>query len=202
MVDERSIVDYDEDTVLVVVDMQNDFTHPDGSLYVDEGEAVVPLINTEIRAALQDDALVVFTQDWHPESTPHFEKDGGIWPVHCVGGTWGAEFYDGLDVPDDAPVVKKGVDGGDGYSGFSVRDPESGEEEDTELGAILEEHGIDHVVTVGLAQDYCVKETVLDALRAGYETTLLTDLTRPVDLEEGDGERALKEMEGAGARLR
>ncbi|MDX1659809.1 MAG: isochorismatase family protein [Nitriliruptorales bacterium] len=202
MVDERSIVDYDEDTVLVVVDMQNDFTHPDGSLYVDEGEEVVPLINTEIRAALQDDALVVFTQDWHPESTPHFEKDGGIWPVHCVGGTWGAEFYDGLDVPDDAPVVKKGVDGGDGYSAFSVRDPESGEEEATELGAILDGHGIEHVVTVGLAQDYCVKETVLDALRAGYETTLLTDLTRPVDLEEGDGARALEEMEGAGAELR
>ena len=202
MVDERSVIEYDDETALVVVDMQNDFAHPDGSLYVEGGEDIVPLVNKEVRAARQEDALVVFTQDWHPESTPHFEKDGGVWPVHCVGGTEGAEFHPKLDVPEDAPVVKKGVEGGDGYSGFSVRDPESGDEHATELGRMLEDHDIDHVVVVGLAQDYCVKETVLDARRGGYDTTLLTDLTRPVDMEEGDGERALEEMRSAGATLR
>lgn len=202
MVDERPTAEYDERTALVVIDMQNDFADPDGSLYVEGGEKIVPLVNKEIRAARQEDALVVFTQDWHPESTPHFQKDGGVWPVHCVGGTEGAEFHSELLVPDGAPVVRKGVEGGDGYSGFSVRDPESGEEEATELGRILDDHDIEKVVVVGLAQDYCVKETVLDARQHGYDTTLITSLTRPVDMEEGDGERALEQMRSAGATLR
>lgn len=189
--------DYGPGTALLVVDVQNDFADPDGNLYVDGGEQIIPGINDEIVAARAAGALVVYTQDWHPESTPHFEKDGGTWPVHCVGGTWGAELHPDLEV--DGPTVKKGTEGGDGYSGFSVRDPESGEETATHLDAILEEHGVQRVRVVGLAQDVCVKATVLDARDRGYETVLLASLTRPVDPDAG--EQALEEVSAAGAEI-
>jgi len=191
---------YDDTTALLVVDVQNDFADPGGGLYVDGGEQVVPPINDQIKAARDAGALVVYTQDWHPPETPHFEKDGGTWPVHCVRDTWGAEFHPDLDVID-APIVKKGVDGGDGYSGFSVRDPVSGDEEATELGSILEEAGIGEVVVTGLAGDVCVKETALDAARLGYDVTVPVAMTRFVELEEGDAERALDELRDAGVRV-
>lgn len=190
---------YDEKTALVVVDVQNDFADPDGNLYVSGGETIVDEINEEVRAAIDSGALVAYTQDWHPESTPHFQKDGGVWPVHCVEETWGAEFHPRLMVGGE--VVRKGTDGGDGYSGFSVRDPESGEESATRLGSMLEEHGIEQVVVVGLAQDYCVKETAIDAAGKGFETILLGDLTRAVEMEPGDGDQAMKEMESAGVAV-
>src|ERR671915_549420 len=110
---------YDERAALVVVDLQNDFADPSGSLSVRGGEAIVPRVNAEIGAASAAGASVILTQDWHPESTPHFAKDGGIWPVHCVRETWGAELHPGLAAPDDAPRVRKGSNGEDGYSGFS-----------------------------------------------------------------------------------
>lgn len=191
---------YDERTALVVVDVQNDFADPDGSLYVDGGEQVVHAANREIERAKDAGALVVYTQDWHPESTPHFAKDGGSWPTHCVQGTWGAEFHPDLVV--DGPVVRKGVDGGDGYSGFSVRDPESGEEAPTDLERILREHGVERVVVVGLAQDVCVKETTLDARRLGFDTVVVQNATAAVNLEEDDETRAYEAMETAGAQLR
>jgi nicotinamidase/pyrazinamidase len=193
-------VDYDERSALVVVDVQNDFADPNGSLYVRGGEEVVEPINAEIRAARDAGALVVYTQDWHPETTPHFEKDGGTWPVHCVRDTWGAELHPDLFV--DGPVVRKGTGGEDGYSGFSVRDPESGEEAPTDLERILRERSIERVVVVGLAQDVCVKETVLDAARHGFTVELLSDATRPVDLQPGDGERAVEQMARSGAHIR
>lgn len=194
-------ITYDERTALIVVDTQNDFTHPDGNLYVDGGDKAVPAINAEIDRARQAGAFVVYTQDWHPESTPHFEKDGGVWPVHCVEDSWGSEFYDDLTVVDDAPVVRKGTEGGDGYSGFSVRDPESGEESATQLDAILREQGIERVVVVGLAQDYCVKETAVDAAKKGYATTVVSEATRAVNLQPGDGEKALEDMREDGVRI-
>lgn len=188
---------YAPDTALVVVDVQNDFGDPEGSLYIEGGETIVDGINEEIVAARRAGGLVVYTQDWHPESTPHFAKDGGAWPVHCVADTWGAEFLPSLDV--EGPVVRKGTEGGDGYSGFSVRDPESGDEHETRLGALLDEHDIERVVVAGLAQDVCVQATVLDARRLGYETTLLADLTRPVDPDEGRA--AVDAMQEAGAEV-
>jgi nicotinamidase/pyrazinamidase len=190
---------YDPSTALVVVDVQNDFADPEGSLYVRGGEDVVDAVNEEVRAAAAAGAFVVYTQDWHPESTPHFEKDGGIWPVHCVHDTWGAAFHPDLQVA--GPVVRKGVEGGDGYSGFSVRDPESGEESPTRLESLLRDAAVERLVVAGLALDYCVKDTVLDARRLGFDTAVLTAATRPVDLEDGDGERALAAMQEAGARL-
>ena len=157
---------YGATTALFVVDVQNDFADPGGSLSVAGGEAIVPVVNGEIAMAANNGAIVVATQDWHPESTPHFAKDGGIWPVHCVAGTWGAELHPALTLPADAPRVRKGANGEDGYSGFTMRDPVSGETIPTELEGLLRDAGVERVVVVGLATDYCVKATALDARRA------------------------------------
>lgn len=192
---------YDDRTALLVVDMQNDFADPDGSLYVSGGEDVVPFVNGEIAAAADGGAVVVYTQDWHPDTTPHFAKDGGIWPVHCVGGTDGAEFHPGLDVRDGAVFVRKGTGGEDGYSAFNIRDPESGDVSSTGLASRLRESGIESVVVVGLALDYCVKDSVLDAAAEGFATTLLADGTRAVNLSPGDGTRAAAEAASAGVQV-
>jgi nicotinamidase/pyrazinamidase len=192
---------YDPTTALLVVDVQNDFADPAGGLYVDGGDAVVPLVNEQIAAARAAGAPVFYTQDWHPPSTPHFAKDGGSWPVHCVAHTWGAEFHPQLDVPDDAPIVRKGVDGGDGYSGFSVRDPLSGETSSTQLGQLLMRAEVERVVVTGLAGDVCVKETALDAVRLGLATTVPLATTRMVELEDGDGDRAVEALRVAGVEV-
>jgi len=192
---------YDERTALVVVDLQNDFADPAGSLSVSGGEAVVPRVNEALADARDAGALVVATQDWHPESTPHFAKDGGTWPVHCVAETWGAQLHPALDLPADAPRVRKGSNGEDGYSGFTMRDPASGEETPTELERILREHGAERVVVCGLATDYCVRATALDAVRLGFEVTLLADAVAAVNLQPEDGERAIAELQEAGVDL-
>jgi nicotinamidase/pyrazinamidase len=193
------MVRYDPETALIVVDVQNDFAHPEGSLYVKGGEEVVPVVNREVERALEGGALVVYTQDWHPGSTPHFQKDGGIWPVHCVQDTWGAAFHPDLEVKGE--VIRKGTGGEDGYSGFTVRDPRTGEESPTGLADLLRGRGITKVVVVGIATDYCVKETAIDAARLGFATQVLTEGIRAVDLQPGDGERALAAMREAGAEI-
>ena len=190
---------YDPGTALVVVDVQNDFADPDGSLYVRGGEDVVSFVNHEIDRALETGAVVVYTQDWHPGSTPHFDKDGGVWPVHCVLGTWGAELLPTLSV--EGPVVRKGVDGEDGYSGFSVRDPQSGGVSATRLESLLRERGMERLVIVGIATDYCVVETTKDARRLGFPVTVLADGIRAVDLVPGDGSRAIAHMREEGAEI-
>jgi len=191
--------DYDEHTALIVVDMQNDFADPAGSLSVAGGDEILPAVNASISAARNAGALVVYTQDWHPASTPHFEKDGGIWPVHCVADTWGADFHPELDIEGD--IVRKGTGGEDGYSGFSVRDPQTGFQAATRLDGLLHDRNITTVVIVGLATDYCVKETALDGVRLGYQVTVLTDQVRAVDLTEGDGEKALRALSDEGALI-
>jgi nicotinamidase/pyrazinamidase len=160
------------------------------------GAEIVPTVNGEVSMAVNAGALVVYTQDWHPETTPHFAKDGGIWPVHCVADTWGAELHPDLRV--EGQRVRKGANGEDGYSGFTMRDATSGETIPTELEGLLRDRGVERVVVCGLATDYCVKATALDAARLGFETYLLLDAIRPVDLEPGDGERAIDEMRAAG----
>ena len=194
-------VGYDGTTALLVVDVQNDFADPAGSLFVKGAAEVVAAVNREVERAAAGGALVVYTQDWHPESTPHFEKDGGIWPVHCVGGTWGSELHPGLRVEQDGEVVRKGTGGEDGYSAFSVRDPESGEVWATGLDDILGRRGAQRVVIVGLATDYCVKETALDATSRGLRATVVRDAIAAVDLQADDGERAIQEMARAGVEL-
>ncbi|MFN8621065.1 MAG: isochorismatase family protein [Chloroflexota bacterium] len=190
---------YDPATALVIVDVQNDFADPAGGLSVKGGDAVVPVINAQIALARASGAEIVYTQDWHPETTPHFAKDGGPWPVHCVAGTWGAQLHPGLVV--DGPIVHKGANGEDGYSGFTMRDPFTGEDMPTALDDLLRLHGVRRVVLCGLATDYCVVATALDARRLGYATAVLTDAIAAVDVEPGDGARALREMEGAGVEL-
>jgi nicotinamidase/pyrazinamidase len=190
---------YDATTALLVVDVQNDFADATGSLYVKGGEEVVPFINAEIGRAQLTGAPVFYTQDWHPQSTPHFARDGGVWPVHCVMGTWGAQFHPDLSVV--GPVVRKGSNGEDGYSGFTMRDPTSGETRPTELADLLAAAGATALVIAGLATDYCVRSTVLDARDHGYPITVLEQGVRAVNLEPGDGERAIEAMLSAGALL-
>lgn len=192
---------YDARAALLVVDVQNDFADPAGSLAVAGGDAIVPRVNAEIDVAEASGALVVLTQDWHPPTTPHFAKDGGIWPVHCVAGTWGAELHPGLRAPTDAPRVRKGSNGEDGYSAFTMRDPVTDEETPTGLDALLHERDIQRVVLCGLATDYCVRATGLDARRLGYVAALVSAAVAAVDLQPGDGQRALAELSDAGVAI-
>lgn len=196
---ERRVAVYSPVSALIVVDVQNDFAAPEGSLFVHGAPRVLAFINDQIREAKMAGVTIVRTQDWHPESTPHFEKDGGIWPVHCVGGTWGAEFHP--DLLDEGIVVRKGVGGEDGYSGFSLRDPETGAVHPTGLDQILKDEDVTNVNILGLATDYCVKGTAIDATRFGFTSTVLTDGIAAVDLAPGDGARACRDMIAAGVTI-
>jgi nicotinamidase/pyrazinamidase len=196
---DRGMQPYDPRTALVIVDVQNDFADPAGGLSVRDGDRVVPVIDAQIEAARAAGATVVYTQDWHPPNTPHFAKDGGVWPVHCVAGTWGARFHPDLVVA--GPAVRKGANGEDGYSGFTMRHPVTGAEVPTELDGLLRTARIERVVVCGLATDYCVKATALDARALGYPVAVLLDAIAAVDLRPGDGEAALAEMAAAGAEL-
>lgn len=191
---------YDPRTALIVVDVQNDFADPAGGLSVAGGDAIVPAVNGEITSASAAGAFVVYTQDWHPASTPHFAKDGGIWPVHCVADTWGAELHPNLLVVEGGRV-RKGVNGEDGYSGFTMRDAETGETIPTELEELLRAREIERVVVCGLATDYCVKATAIDSATLGFSTSVLLDAARAVNLSPGDDERAVDEMRAAGVTI-
>ncbi|HJR91857.1 MAG TPA: isochorismatase family protein [Acidimicrobiia bacterium] len=193
------MTDFDATTALVVVDCQNDFTDPEGSLFVPGSEAVIDEVNRHVAAAVAAGSPVIYTQDWHPPSTPHFEKDGGIWPVHCVAGSWGAEFHPGLVV--GGPTIRKGSNGEDGYSGFTMRDPESGADTPTELHSMLQAHGASQLVVVGVALDYCVKGTALDGLELGYSVTMPLEATAAVNLQPSDGAAAAEEAAEAGATV-
>ena len=175
---------------LVVVDFQNDFASPDGALSVAGGDALAPRINELMHSGDYD--LVVATRDWHPPDHGSFAERGGIWPVHCVQGTDGARLHPELDAAAVDAIVDKGQDPGtDGYSGF----------DGTNLAELLRERGIDQVTVVGLATDYCVKNTALEALQAGFAVTVDTTAVRGVDVEPGDSERALEQVRAAGAVL-
>jgi nicotinamidase/pyrazinamidase len=192
---------YDRSTALLVVDVQNDFADPKGTLYVQGGQDIVPFVNDHVARAISAGATVIYTQDWHPEVTPHFEIDGGIWPVHCVGDTWGSEFLADLAVAPAAEILRKGTDGKDGYSAFSVRDPRSGDVFATALEALLRDHGLERLVIVGIATDYCVKGSVLDARRLGFPAIVLGDGVRAVNRRPGDEALAFDAMREAGAEI-
>lgn len=187
------------DHALLVVDMQHDFGDPAGSLYVRGSEDIIGPINAAIEESLAAGHLVVYTRDWHPEVTPHFAEHGGLWPVHCVIDSSGAEFLPGITV--DGPVVHKGSGPEDGYSGFSVLHLPTGQDRETELSAILDENGIMAVTVVGLAGDWCVKSTAIDAIRLGYRATVPLALTRFVELRPGDTEAAVAAMRDAGVTV-
>jgi nicotinamidase/pyrazinamidase len=176
---------------LLVIDVQNDFT-PGGALGVPGGDAILPRINELIASGRF--ALVLATRDWHPPDHGSFvtQDPPGPWPVHCVRGTHGAELHAGLDRGGIDRIVDKGQDRDtEGYSGFDA----------TGLAQTLRDAGIDAVTVVGLATDYCVRATSLDALREGFAVTVDAAGVRPVDVQEGDGERALEEIRAAGGRV-
>jgi nicotinamidase/pyrazinamidase len=174
---------------LVIVDFQNDFT-PGGALGVRDGDAIAGRVDELARSG--DYELVVATRDWHPPDHGSFAAQGGPWPVHCVQGTPGAELHPALDRTLVDVVVDKGQDPGtEGYSGFDA----------TGLEQLLRERGIDHVTVVGLATDYCVKNTALDALRNGFGVTVDSTAVRAVELQPGDGTRALEEVRAAGGSI-
>lgn len=190
---------HDARTALIVVDMQNDFGHPDGSLFVEGGDTIVGAINDKIEEIAADGGLVVLTQDWHPASTPHFIDDGGVWPTHCVAGTWGAELVDGLDPNSRASaVIRKGTNGEDGYSAFSMREPGGDVDIPTGLAGLLRERGVERVVVVGLATDVCVSATAQSAATEDFETIVVWDATRPVHPDDATRTRTLDELNDAG----
>ena len=190
---------YDPSVALVVVDVQNDFADPGGSLAVDGGELVVPLANDEVVAAAAAGAPVFYTQDWHPADTPHFAKDGGTWPVHCVQDTWGAQLHPDLLV--NGEVVRKGEHGEDGYSGFTMRDPVSGASVPTALADLLRAARVERLVVLGLATDYCVRATALEGREQGWPVTVPWAAVRAVDLQPGDGDRTRDELLAAGVEI-
>ncbi|MGI8869196.1 MAG: isochorismatase family protein [Mycobacteriales bacterium] len=238
---------YDAATALLVVDMQNDFADPGGTLFVPGGDELIAPINSQVAAAVEAGAMVVYTLDWHPPSTPHFAKDGGIWPVHCVAGSWGADLHPQLTVASDLRV-RKGTGTGDGYSAFAEYDSSTAEGSaqrpsrstdvatstdegastrarneggaqrsrrsrdvvasaaaspalPTRLGGLLAEAGVERLVVVGLAADYCVRATSLDGRRLGYDVLAPWSLTRPVDRAPGDGDAARRELVAAGVTV-
>jgi nicotinamidase/pyrazinamidase len=180
---------------LLAVDVQNDFC-PGGALGVEGGDAIIPILNEYIRKFTAAGLPVYATRDWHPEKTTHFEPWGGPWPPHCVAGTKGAEFHPDLELPASAIVVSKGSGPDeDAYSAFQARDGEG-----TLLPDVLRRSGVRAIYIGGLATDYCVRATVLDALREGFGAAFLGDAVKGVDVHPGDSHRALEEMQHAGAR--
>ncbi|NOZ12485.1 MAG: nicotinamidase [Acidobacteria bacterium] len=170
---------------LLIVDVQNDFC-PGGALAVPEGDSIIPRIN----GIMKKFKFIIATRDMHPEKTVHFSK----WPPHCVAGTRGAEFHPQLDVSKITLFAEKGTsDADDGYSGFEAAN--------IDLAATLRKRGVKTLVICGLATDYCVKATALDALKHGFHAVVLTDCIRAVNIHPDDGEKALAEMAAAGVRL-
>ncbi len=179
---------------LIIIDVQNDFC-PGGSLAVTGGDEVVPVLNQYIEQFTRAGLPIFATRDWHPENSRHFKIHGGLWPPHCIQGTQGAEFRADLALPHDAVIVSAGMaPHEEGYSGFEGRDKNG-----VGLGELLRASGVERIFVGGLATDYCVKETVLDALKQGFKVVLLQDAVRGVNLRAGDSERAIAEMVRAGA---
>jgi nicotinamidase/pyrazinamidase len=181
---------------LVIVDVQNDFC-PDGALAVPAGHEVVAPLNTYAERFAAAGAAVFATRDWHPERTSHFVEHGGVWPSHCVQGTPGAQFHPALRLPPGAIVVSKGMDPEeDAYSSFHATDHQA-----RPFAELLKARGIRRIFVGGLATDYCVRATALDAIGQGLEVVVLEDAVGAVNLAPGDGGRAIDEMRAAGAQF-
>jgi nicotinamidase/pyrazinamidase len=179
---------------LVIVDVQNDFC-PGGALAVARGDEVVEPLNRLIERFSRAGLPIFATRDWHPERTSHFRDYGGVWPAHCVQGTKGAEFHADLKLNENVVTLSKGMAADeDSYSGFQAVDQNG-----TPLAELLRRAGVERIFVGGLATDYCVKQTVLDGLKQGFQVVLLDRAMRAVDLNPGDGDRAIAEMIQAGA---
>ena len=179
---------------LLIVDVQNDFC-PGGALAVPEGDRVVPVLNRYIERCRAGQIPIIASRDWHPEKTSHFKAYGGIWPPHCIQHTKGAQFHPDLKLPKETIVISKGMDPDkDSYSAFQAFDSEG-----TPLAELLKKRRITHLFVGGLATDYCVRVSVLDALKEGLKVTVLEDAVRGVELQSGDSKKAFDEMVRSGA---
>jgi nicotinamidase/pyrazinamidase len=180
---------------LLAVDVQNDFC-PGGSLAVPQGDRVVPVLNAAMKSVAEAGGLVYASRDWHPLETEHFTSGGGRWPPHCVQGTPGAEFHPGLGFRAGVTIITKGDNPhDDGYSAFEGRD-----EHGRSFEQVLARAGIRTLIIGGLATDYCVRASVLDARSRDFDVVVLLDAVRGIDVEEGDVARAIDVMLRAGAR--
>lgn len=185
----NSLLRLESSDALIVVDVQNDFL-PGGSLAVPRGDRVVPVLNRYLRSCAERGLPIYATRDWHPVDHCSFKDQGGIWPPHCIAGSRGAEFAHDLALPAHTSVISKGVHGDkEAYSGF----------QGTELARLLKERGVKRLFIGGLATDYCVLNTVKDAIAEGFHVCLLEDAVRAVNLEPHDREKALQEMRRLGA---
>jgi nicotinamidase/pyrazinamidase len=174
---------------LIIVDVQNDFL-PGGALPVPNGDEVIPVLNEYIKVFSKAGGVIFATRDWHPENHLSFKENGGIWPKHCVAGTFGAQISKDLKLPSETFIINKGTRPElECYSGF----------QDTVLEHLLRERGIKRVFVGGLATDYCVLNTVLGAIHLGFFTFFLEDASRGVDVKPGDVERAVEKMLSEGA---
>ncbi|HOM71519.1 MAG TPA: isochorismatase family protein [Armatimonadota bacterium] len=184
------------DKALVIIDVQKCFL-PGGPLAVEEGDKVVPVLNEYIKIFKNRGLPIFATRDWHPPVTKHFKEYGGLWPPHCIRDTPGAEFAPGLELPEDTEIISAGVGPEEeGYSSF-----EGANEDGESFEEVLRSQGILHLYVGGIATDYCVKETTLDALRKGFKATLLQDAVKAVNLKPGDDKRAIDDMVEAGAKV-
>jgi len=184
-----------KNSAFLIIDVQKDFC-PGGALAAPRGEEVVPVLNRYIRYFQERNVPILATRDWHPAKTSHFKEYGGQWPVHCVQNTPGAQFHPELQLPEKAIVFSKGMnEDSEGYSAFEGLD--SAEQR---LQDFLKEISVKILYIGGLATDYCVRASVLDALKNGFEVFLLLDAVRGVDVNPGDADKALKEMFKAGAK--
>ena len=178
----------DDKDALIIVDVQRDFC-PGGSLAVPEGDKVVPVLNEYLKKFLKANALIYATRDWHPSNHSSFEAYGGIWPPHCIQNTEGARFHPDLSLPKNVPIISKAIDPSkDSYSGFDA----------TNLKELLLQNNIERVFVGGLATDYCVKNTIIDAIKHDFETILLMDAIRGVNVQPNDSQLAIDEMINAG----
>jgi len=179
---------------LLIVDVQNDFC-PGGTLAVPEGDRIISILNKYIKIFSKEKLPILASRDWHPKRSKHFKKFGGLWPKHCIQNTRGARFHPHLRLPTGTTILSKGMDPDkDSYSAFQAVDTNG-----TEFFQLLKTSGIDELFVGGLATDYCVKSSVLDALKLGFKVRLLTDAIKGVNIKPQDSENAIKEMVTRGA---
>jgi nicotinamidase/pyrazinamidase len=189
-------VNFQRGDALLLVDPQNDFC-PGGSLAVAEGDQVMPVLSSWAAEAASSGIPIFVSRDWHPERTTHFKEHGGVWPPHCVQGTFGAEFHPALRLPSSVVVVSKGMgETEDAYSAFQARDADG-----VMLGDLLRARGVQRLYLMGLATDYCVQATALGGLEHGLQVSVVQSGCRAVNLQPGDGHAALAAIQTAGGVL-
>ncbi len=180
---------------LLVVDIQNDFC-PGGALGIFGGDKIIPVVNKYIKIFSKNKLPIFISRDWHPKKTAHFKKFGGVWPMHCIENTKGARFHPGLKIPKEAVIISKGMDPKeDSYSVFQAKDAKG-----KRLSRFLKIFGVEEIYIAGLATDYCVRYSTIDALKTGLKVTILKDAIQGVNIRPSDSQEALEQITAMGAK--